>query len=313
MLSACVRIFIKKIIILNALLFLNSGLAYSMTPSHAFQRAEHLGQLVEDLLESDLYEKRLAPDPAKNPSLPRHVIRYAIRIFEEVQFLRDLNGLLVYPLPKIDATEVKPDDVIKILDATITSLQGLEDIYQTKMDTSLPALVEGKKPDDVLSRLRAIEASLYKLGVPKILPNDVYRVVLSIKQQTDILISQQGITKIQDAKMVDKASPADALSESKLLFADLKKVVSSDVAFQLPGGIARPPTPKEGEQVLPSDVFLVAQYMLADIYALNVKLGYEKPLQLPPLQSGKNPADVKNTLAQARMNIQSLYQNRQDR
>lgn len=157
-------------------------------------------------------------------------------------------------------------------------------------------------------KLRAVEKSLFKLGTPKILPNDVFRVVLGIKQQTDNLLSQRGITNVKTATAVEKATPGDALKEALQLFDDLERVADSGAEFALPGGVARPPIPDNGSSVTPSEVFLAAQYALADLYSLNVKLGFNEPLELPPPQSGKNPADVKNALAQARLNIQALSQ-----
>ena len=73
-------------------------------------------------------------------------------------------------------------------------------------------------------------------------------------------------------------------------------------------GVVRPPIPAKNKPIKPSDVFLAAQYVLADMYSLNVKLGMSKPLRLPNAQSGRNPADVKNMIAQARLNIQTLSQ-----
>ena len=282
--------------------------SYAATPSDAFQRAEHLGEMIEILLESDLNEKKLEADPAKNASRPRHVLRYATRVFEEIQFLRVLNGKSAQPLPKIDASEIKPNDVVEVLEAAIASLRDLEDVYQVELDFTPPKVAENKKPDDVLSRLRAVAKSLFKLGTPKILPNDVYRVVLGIKEQTDTLLSRRGIVNTTTAPSVEKASPADAMTEALQLFDDLEQITASQSDLALPGGVARPPVPAQNTTVTPTDVFLAAQYALADLYSLNVSLGYDKPLKLPPPQSGKNPANVKNTLAQARLNIQALAQ-----
>ena len=281
---------------------------HAATPSDAYQRAEHLEKVVNKLLESDMFEAGKAEVPAELSSRPRHVLRQATYVFEKVQFLLFLNGLPVQPAPEIKAREVKPDDVVATLDAAIKSIQELGVIYKTELVLAPPQVLKGKKPSDVMKRLLKLTKNLETLGAPSILPNDVYRIALGIKAQSEQLLTASGLKAHGEIKAVDKASPADALNEVLALITDVVKMTKSSDQYSLSHGVVRPPIPAEGKPIKPSDVFLATQYVLADMYSLNVKLGMDKPLRLPKAQSGRNPADVKNMIAQARLNIQTLSQ-----
>ena len=282
--------------------------AHAATPSDAYQRAEHLEKIVKKLLESDMFEAGEAEVPAKLSSRPRHVLRQATYVFEKIQSLRFLNGLSLQPAPEIKAREVKPDDVVATLDAAIKSIQELGVIYKTELVLAPPPVLKGKKPSDVMKRLLTLTKNLETLGAPNILPNDVYRISLGIKTQSEQLLAASGLKAHGEIKAVDKASPADALDEVLALIADVDKVAQSNERYSLSHGVVRPPVPAKGKPIKPSDVFLATQYVFADMYSLNVKLGMDKPLRLPKEQSGRNPADVKNMIAKARLNIQTLSQ-----
>ena len=282
--------------------------AHAATPSDAYQRAEYLQEIVNKLLESDMFEAGKAEVPAELSSRPRHVLRQATYVFEKVQFLRFLNGLPLQSAPEIKAREVKPDDVVAILDAAIKSIQELDVIYKTDLVFAPPQVLKGKKPSDVMKQLLKLAKNLETLGTPSILPNDVYRIALGIKSQSEQLLTASGLTANREVDSVDKASPADALNEVLALITDVDEMAKSNAQYSLSHGVVRPPIPAEGKPIKPSDVFLATQYVLADMYSLNVKLGMDKPLRLPEAQSGRNPADVKNMIGQARLNIQTLSQ-----
>lgn len=283
-----------------------STAAQAGSPAEAFQRAEHLGQMIERLLHSDLYESALSKDPAITPSRPRHVLRLASYAYENVQFLKSLNGLPEDKPINTAAKKVKPDDVIKVLDAAIASTKALAPVYKVDLNFQAPPITAKKTPGEVLARLRAVNKGLIKLGAPKALPNDVYRVSLGINEQAKAMTQSHGIEVTGHTKKVLKATPADALAEAISLINDLEKLSSSNKKFALPNGVATPPTPKKGDPVTPANVLLATQFALADTYSLQVTSGYTEDLILPPVQAGRNPADVKNILAEARLYINAL-------
>lgn len=278
------------------------------SPSDAFQRAEHLGQMIERLLHSDLHETSLSKDPAVSPSRPRHVLRLASYAYENVQFLKSLNGLNENKIIATEAKEVKPDDVVAILDAAIASMKALAPIYKVDLNFQAPTITAKKTPGEVMARLRAVNKDLIKLGAPKTLPNDVYRVSLGINEQVKAMTKSQGIIVTDKTANVKKATPADALAEVIDLINDLDKLSKSNAKYALPNGVATPPRPQLGEPVTPSNVLLATQFALADVYSLQVATGYKKDLVLPPAQAGRNPADVKNILLEARHHIKALSQ-----
>jgi len=284
--------------------------AYASSPTQAFQKAEYLGQIIERLLHSDLYDGKLTVDPDVSPSRPRHVLRLAAYAYENVQFLRSMNGLPENAEIHTHAKEVKPDDVINLLEAAIQSAQALGPVYRVDLNFPEPPIQSEKTPGDVLARLRAVNAGLIKLGAPKPLPNDVFRISLAINAQVKAMTSAEGITVRGEVEKIQNASPSDALNEATNLIRDLEKLTNSNKKFSLPNGVAAPPTPEKGKPITPANVLLATQFALADVYSLNVASGYKEDLILPPVQSGHNPADVKNTLAEARLHINALSQSK---
>lgn len=280
--------------------------AKAATPSDAFQRAEHLGLMISRLLESDLLESNLGDDPQVPAARPRHVYRLATYTYENAQFLREINGLATGEGIRTEAKDVTPGDVVRVLEATIASLKELAPIYNVDLDIPAPAITGEKTPADVLARLRTVNDGLQKLGTPRPLPNDVYRVALSIGEQAKAMTAKRKVKPTGKPTRVTKATPANALKETVKLIDDLDKLSKSNADFALPNGVTPPPPAPRGSSVTPGHVLLATQYALADVYALNIKLGYSQELVLPPIQSGKTPADVTNIIAEARLHLNAL-------
>lgn len=280
--------------------------ANAATPTDAFQRAEHLRMIISKLLESDLVDSNLGNDPQVTAARPRHVYRLATYAYENAQFLREINGLAAGQIIKTEAKDVKPDDVIKVLEATIASLKDMAPIYRVDLDFPAPAITGEKKPADVLARINTVNEGLQRLGSPIPLPNDVYRIALSISEQAKSITANRGITPPQKLSRGKQVTLSSSLKEAESLIKDLEKLSASNPDFALPAGVATPPPAPHGANLTPAHVLLATQYALADVYALNVKLGYGKDLVLPPIQSGKNPGDVTSILAEARRHFKAL-------
>ena len=290
-------------------LFASTQGSQAMTPADAYQRAEHLGLMIGELLSADLSKNGLAPEPDLTPCRPRHVLRLATNVFENVQAVRKLNGLQVTTARNTEAVEVKPADVVVMLDDAIKSTRALGKVYKVAFSFTPPSKRNNISPDNVMAKLRSVNSGLIELGAPKVLPNDVYRIALSIDQQLAPLAPEKSRSLKADGSGVKKATPAQALSEALSLVKDLDALSKSSVKMALPKGVIAPPTPPKGEKVTPADVLLATQFALADVYSLSVVLGNKQPLKLPDVQSGRNPADVKNVLASARLHVQALKDN----
>ena len=274
--------------------------AQKITPSDAFDKAAYLGLMVERLMQRDLLDSALPKDPEVVPARPRHVLQLATIAFEGVQALRKLNGFPVNHVNQMEAEETKPIHVVERIDAAIKDLAELGAVYGADLNIQDIVREEDKKPSHVLARLRAVNAGLHKLGIPKVLPNDVFRVALSIRDQARKVARLRGVSAEPRIETLGSASPAAALEEAMDLISDLGAMSRDNPDFALPKGVAHPPRPAKGKPVAPGDVLLAVQFACADVYSLTVKLGNKDPLVLPPEQSGRNPSDVRNTLALAR-------------
>ncbi len=286
----------------------SSTSAFAVTPADVFQKVDYLGKIVERFLESDLHEASLEEDPELVPSRPRHVLRLATYAYENIQFLRSLNGLPQTQSINTQPEEVTPKDVLNVVNSSIRAAKEMADVYNVDLNFAEPAKPEKKSPSDVLARLRSINNALQKLGTPIPLPNDVFRMSLSITEQTKTLTELTNTEIKGKVLKASKATPIQALNEAVRLFSDLEKLALKDNRFELPGGIAKPPLPPKGVKVTPKNVLIATQYALADIYALNVKLGHKEELKLPEEQAGQNPTNVTNTLSEARLHLKSVTQ-----
>lgn len=283
-----------------------ASLAQKITPDDAYQRAAHLGLLVEKLLKQDLINDGLAPDPTVIASRPRHVLRLSTRTFENIQAVRSINGLAVNsPKPTL-AEPVTPAFVVELLDDATKDLIELGAVYDVDLAIPLPTKETGKKPGDVLARLRAVNISLYRLGAPSVLPNDVFRVSKSIEEQINKVMAKRKPDARVKIKNVDKAKPADALKEAMAVVQAMETLAKANPDLAIPKGFATPPQPEKGKPVTPADVLIATEFALADIYMLSVIAGNKDPLTMPPAEAGRNPADVKNKLALVRANLDSL-------
>ena len=111
---------------------------------------------------------------------PRHVLQKAREVLLKVQLLRKINGLPESDLPPMPLREVRPADVKKMVDLIKQDIVALRPVFGvTKSPISVPR-PSGKRPTDVYPDLARASARLDGLGIPRIVPNDVYRVALTI-------------------------------------------------------------------------------------------------------------------------------------
>ncbi|MBA5777004.1 hypothetical protein H2509_07655 [Stappia sp. F7233] len=301
--APCLQPFLAALVFVGTATF---ALAADYTPADAYQRATRLKTMVASLLAEDLLPEKLAADPEPVASKPRHVLRLAVDVFERVQTLRSLNGLPENPAPDLPPEQATPGHVVDVLEAATRDLAELAPVYSVTFDTALPAREDGRGPHDVLARLRAINASLEHLGVPPVLPNDVYRAALGLDAQLAKVAKLRGATTDVDAPTVTSAQPKDALAEAISFIADLERISAERPDLALPQGVATPPVPAAGQPVKPADVLLATQFALADVYSLSVALGNRDPLEPSPPQAGKTPADTQNAIAHARAQLAAI-------
>ena len=133
--------------------------------------------------------------PDLTPRRPRHVLQKAREVLLKVQLLRKINGLPESALPPMPLREVRPADVKKMVDLIEQDIVALRPVFGvTKSPVSVPR-PSGKRPTDVYADLDRATARLDVLGIPRIVPNDIYRVALTIIGDLEKVRSARGLTE----------------------------------------------------------------------------------------------------------------------
>ncbi len=157
-------------------------------------------------------------------AIPAMSCELAVDVFERIQSLRNLNGLAENSPPALPPEQATPGHVVAVLEAAATDLAELAPVYGIGFDTALPLREENRGPQDVLAHLRAVNASLERLGVPPVLPNDVYSTALSLDEQMMKTAQLRGVSADIEAPQVSEALPKDALAEALAFIDDLARL-----------------------------------------------------------------------------------------
>lgn len=270
--------------------------AQQITPSHVNQVVDELVLELELLHDANFSAADLS---SVNLNLtarrPRHVLQKGREVFLKVQSLRFINGLPPRELPAMPVREIKPSDVKRMVDDVLSSARELRSVYGVTAVAKKPALQSGLKPTDVYRTLIRASAMVDQLGVPGTVPNDVYRVALTINNEIELIRAKVGINVSVPAGARSKGkSPADAYNQGFALLNGLKSLTEGIAEYKIPGGVVLP-TKKTGA-ITPSDVLDLLNNILAELSAIKVKTGVATSTQLVAAQSGKTPSDVYDAL-----------------
>ena len=114
------------------------------------------------------------------PRRPRHVLQKAREVMVKVQLLRKINGLPDTEMPLMPARDIRPSDVLRLVERIHEDLAELRPIFGVGGSPDTIAKPSGKTPSDVYHSLYHVSAQLDGLGIPRVVPNDVYRVALTV-------------------------------------------------------------------------------------------------------------------------------------
>lgn len=267
----------------------NLAQAQKITPSHVLQKVEDLNAELGLLLKADLskVEVKESKVAAKKP---RHVIQKAREVLLKAQVLRRINGLPMRQLKPTPVRNVSPGDVIDLIEIVLADVRELRPLYSVPGEHATTPLPQGKSPTDVYVALAKSLALLDHLGIPKSVPNDVYRIALTVINDVNVLRQAANMTKPYETVSGAKGkSPTDVYNQSYKILASLRMMSEENKDYAVPGGVVMPLKKKKAT---PADVLDVLNGVLAEISAMKVKLGANQPTELAPEQSGKTPSDA---------------------
>jgi len=281
-----------------------SANAADVTPSHVFQVVDNINNELTLLHEAN-HSTATVSARKMTQRRPRHVFQKAREVLLNVQNLRKLNGLSFNPVPPFPTTEITPGNVRKIMDQILADLKGLRPVLGVKKTATAAPLPSGKNPTDVYINIDNAGQSISSLGIPAIVPNDVYRMVATLVNEMRLVVKAAGgdaTIAMKDGSKRKK--PKHVYSEVYGLLEDLKAACAKKSSYCLPGKLVLPTKPTG--RIKPAEVLDVVNNALADVGALKVVLGVKTPTQLVDPVSGKTPSNVYDGVLTARALAASL-------
>lgn len=273
------------------------------TPSDVLRHVEAMAQQVALFRFADGIDPEMPQVPVDGTRMPRHVLQQARIVFHRIEMLRWLNGLETEPLAPVPPREIEPADVLAVVEGARQALAELAPIYGVPAVTNLPERRPLAEPADVLAALQSLSQGLGGLGLPEIVPNDVFRIASAMHVHATGLAQAREIVIPAMPDVAEDRQPSDVFEAGLLLLDELQQFDDA-TGNLLPGGVAAVTRP-EG-RVEPSDVIELLELILADLYSISVALGDARVLDYPAPQGGRTPADVLKEVSHTRAIIATL-------
>lgn len=280
------------------------GNAQQAKPEHVFQVTQ---TAVEELraLNGENFTSAATAAAPNAPAMPRHVLFLARDQWRKLQLLRFMNGLETLPLGDVGVRQVTPGEVKELVDRLLAKTRELRPAYGLGESEISVSLVSGKKPTDVYGSLKQISTELSALGVPATVPNDVYRVALTVSQSLNVVAKTRSLeVDVSSLKKEAGKTPADVYLATLDLLKDLADLTTQTTDFSIPGDVQIPT--KKTDAVTPDDVIEVLSRALADIMAVMYVTNTASDLSYAPYSGGKTPADVYREIRYAQLIIAAL-------
>ncbi|WP_343565319.1 hypothetical protein [Kiloniella sp. b19] len=272
---------------LFSLLLLQQEASAQATPNHVYQTVETLNSQLEQIIKANMLAIPDAKTPEKESRKPRHVYQKARTIYSILQTYRKLNGLEARALPNIPAEAIKPAEVQKLVQQTLTDTVDIARLYQAPL-AETTALPDGKKPDDVYVALTRTLELLQVLDVPRQQPNDVYQIAATIMNVMEEIAQARGITDYDKASnIIPGKTPEDVFKQAGGML-DMLRIEKP--LFEMPNGAATYTVPKT--PITPQEANEIMGLLLADLTVVKRNAGVTTATQYAALEGGKNPNDV---------------------
>ncbi|CAK0748589.1 conserved hypothetical protein [Gammaproteobacteria bacterium] len=280
--------------------------ADEITPSHTFQAADNINAELAAIHEANSSQPVTDEGaPVLTQRYPRHVFQKAREVLIKTELLRSLNGLSENSVPVFPVTEITPANVKKMLDTVYQDLIELRPVFKVTKTIAPAPLIPGKVPTDVYGNLQKASNSLDGLGIPKTVPNDVYRLGLMIIDDLEKIRTARGKTDpITAPSGATGKKPLDTYNRTFDILEALKTKVETDPALKITGGIVLPN--RRMGAITPSYVLDIENNVLAELSAIKAAVGVSSPTVLPPQPQGKTPSDTYDILSKALAQVGSL-------
>jgi hypothetical protein len=280
--------------------------AQDITPSDVYRSIENINAELAALHEANGSQPLVDQNtPPLTPRFPRHVVQKAREVLLKIELLRVLNGLPENPVPPFPVTEITPANVKAIVDQAHADLLDLRSKFNVTRPVADTPPVTGKSPTDNYAGLQQASSSLDGLGIPKIVPNDVYRLAQVVVDDLEKIRAARGKTDAIDVPTgATGKKPLDTYNRTFEVLEKLKAKVEADPSIKLPGGIVLPN--RRTGALTPAHVADLENNLLAELGSVKFAVGVTSPSVLPPAPQGKTPSDTYDILTRALTLVESL-------
>ena len=228
----------------------------------------------------------------------RHVLQLARTVLRKVNMLAWISGGDTIPIGPMPTQKVRPSDVLEKLKSTDWVIKGLKPIFSVSTDITPAPLDAGKTPNDVYAALYQLSEMIDGLGIPKVVPNDIYQLADAIVFELEIIANHHGAPEPPAQPRDESKYLQDVYARAFVVADALRQLVEARPKLTLAGGIIRP-SRQRGVMYALNDI-------LADVVAMRATTGRLDQADPEAIVSGMTPSDVHQRLDVALAIIRTL-------
>lgn len=266
--------------------------ALAATPDDVYRAVGEIEARLRAILEADFIDADAVPPRSPSPRLPRHVYAKLVELDAKLALMRAVQGLPEQEPLTVPAKLIGPPDVFANLTAVREGVDALFDAYGLSPEM-LPTepRTAGKKPGDVYARLQEVAALMELAYLPATVPNDVFRVVATIRSEAELVASAvTGRAQKAERREATGKGPADVFALAQAFSGTLARLGDAQPDIAPRGGVFTPRS--EAERLQPADVRDALNLVLADLIEMRINAGDFRTSRLAPEQVGQTPSDV---------------------
>lgn len=297
-------------LLMGLLLVTNVQAARSYTPSHVFSGIEYANQMLDGILARKGVKDIQIPLSREYSAKAMHVYELHVSVLAELHRYAMSNNRPPPPLPASTPIKYSSTDVYYL---TKLLVNNMEELYQDMIGSPDFSMKKhsGKKPAAVYQELFELYYKLNRLnGRSKISPNEVYAHTIRAKedlQYTLLTISKRMSDQDEEKKRLLVTAIYGMHVDGTVLTPLTKGKKPAEViekAFDVRGklnqlrernklaNIAPPKLNSFFGAVRPIDIFLQAQFIIAELNVLKIPMEISSTTNSAKQVTGKTPSDV---------------------
>ena len=264
-----------------------------ISPSHVFAKVDLLDQTVDRIMRDREVVAPEFPEEIEIGLEPMHVYQIMLACNRRLLELDDKLEVIAVPTISARPRDYAPRDVLLLVELMLANVRAIGEELQLD---SLPAdetAVQDKVPTDVFHRGVKVFLKLNALcGYERPTPNEVFAEMIRADEDVRSMLRQldPACRYRIDAKVSEEdLKPGDVFEKCLLIRSKLNN-------FRTQLGLPAVPVPKmtSRDAILPYDVFLQTQIIIAELNLLKLSRQTISITPLPKPFTDKRPTDVYN-------------------